>query len=143
MDKIFKFASIMLALAVLTFLVKSGCMGQEFQKPQELPKSNGFDHSIFDALLQKYVQDGKVDYQELAQELDNLDKYLSLLGATTTGDFSRNEKLAFYINAYNAFTLRLILRNFGKIKSIRDIKNPWNTREWNLAGSLVSLSPLK
>jgi hypothetical protein len=54
----------------------------------------------------------QVDYAGMARERDQLDGYLDALGAVAAGRFQRwprNERLAFLINAYNAWTLELVL----------------------------------
>ena len=108
------------------------------------PQNGGsFDHQIYSAILKDNVEQGKVHYGRLAKDR-RLDKYLeSLAGASTTG-LSTAEKLAFYINAYNAFTLRLILDHPG-IGSIRDIPESerWKKIRWVAARRTLSLDMLE
>jgi hypothetical protein len=104
------------------------------------------DHSSFDRLLQTYVSDGGVDYKAWQQEqrdLAELDRYLSVLATTNLDGASRAELLAFYINGYNAATLRLIIRNLDQIESIKDIDSPWDTREWTLSGEVLTLNDIE
>ena len=79
------------------------------------------DHSLYGELLQKYVNKGVVDYRGFKQEEKTLDQYLKVLQATDTKALSRNEQFAFYINAYNAWTIKLILSAYPKVKSIKDL----------------------
>lgn len=77
--------------------------------------SNVIDHSAFDSLLQKYVKDGLVNYKELKENQKLLTGYLDYLGSFESGEFlkfSRNEQMAYWINAYNAITIEGILRNY-------------------------------
>ena len=67
------------------------------------------DHSLYGELLGKYVKNGVVDYRGFKNEEAVLDRYLSILEKTDTKTLSRNEQFAFYINAYNAWTIKLIL----------------------------------
>ncbi|GJQ27687.1 MAG: membrane protein [Phycisphaerae bacterium] len=113
-------------------------------------KSEGiaFDHSQFDALLNKHVSDGGwVDYEGLGHDAKALDSYLASLKSAPFDRLGRDEKLALLINAYNACTLRLILDHFdgGKLKSIKDIpaSKRWNDRRWNLAGNNWSLNQIE
>lgn len=76
-------------------------------------------NSIFSELLQKYVKDGLVDYKNLKND-EEFKSYLSQLSKTDPTEFTRNEKLAFWINAYNAFTLQIVMVNYP-IKSITDL----------------------
>ena len=85
-----------------------------------------FDHSGFNALLQKNVSaEGKVNYKAFKKDRTVLRMYLHALGRKTpTENWSKQEKLAYWINAYNAMTIDLIIRN-QPIGSIKDIENPW------------------
>jgi len=79
--------------------------------------------SIFDSLLQKNVdKTGRVDYQSLKNNETLLDNYLAYIqNNEPTKDWSSNKKKAFWINTYNAYTIKIILNNYP-LKSIRDIK---------------------
>lgn len=101
------------------------------------------DHTPFDQLLRDHVENGQVDYKALALELGQLDAYIETLSAADLAPASRADSLAFYINAYNACTIRLILRHHGQIQSIRDIPKPWKTREWRIAGEILSLDEIE
>ncbi len=94
-----------------------------------------FDHSAFNDLLQKHVDaDGWVDYKALLEDADTLDIYIASLADAPFDDLGRDEKLALLINAYNAFTLRLILDHYP-LKSIKDIPGAqrWDAARWTLA----------
>ena len=86
--------------------------------------------SIFDSLLQKNVdKTGRVDYQSLKNNETLLDNYLAYIqNNEPTKEWSSNKKKAFWINTYNAYTIKIILNNYP-LKSIRDIKidgeNAW------------------
>ncbi|GIW82721.1 MAG: DUF547 domain-containing protein [Gemmatales bacterium] len=75
------------------------------------------DHSSYDALLQRYVDDqGMVAYAQWKQnaaDLKQLDDYLARLGCVDLqSSASKNDRLAFWINAYNALTLKGILKEY-------------------------------
>ena len=95
-------------------------------------------HATWDKLLHKYVKDGRVDYNGFSRDIKVLDGYLEKLEKEDTSGYSPEEKLAFWINAYNAFTVKLILNHYP-IKSIRKISNPWGQRIWKAAGQILSL----
>ena len=74
----------------------------------------------YDALLQRYVVDGGVRYaawKANAPGLAALDRVVSAIGSESPDRLSRNGQLAFYINAYNAWTIRLVLDKYP-IKSV-------------------------
>ncbi|MEM9798680.1 MAG: DUF547 domain-containing protein [Planctomycetota bacterium] len=100
------------------------------QEPAPQPE---FDHSHagLTAVLEAVLKDGLVDYATLRRSPDALDAYLAGLEATTPADharWSRDERFAFWINAYNAYTLQLI-RDRGPVKSIKKLGglfgSPW------------------
>lgn len=85
----------------------------------------GFDHEhrTWTAVLGDYVKDGAVDYRGLAAYgQPALNGYLEALRAASPGEatWTRDERLAFWVNAYNAFAIRLILDHYP-LTSIRSI----------------------
>ncbi len=77
-------------------------------------------HSTFTEILKRNVSDGKVDYKGLLTE-KSFDIYLNQLKNTNPDTIkNKNNKLAFWINAYNAFTLKIILDNYP-LESINDL----------------------
>lgn len=92
--------------------------------------SEGVDHThkSWDILLKKHVANGLVNYRTIQKEEASLNQYLESLSRVTENEynsFSSNQKLAFLINAYNAFTIRLILDHYP-VKSITDIGSPFS-----------------
>lgn len=103
-----------------------------------------FDHARFDSLLRGHVDGaGLVDYAGLARESAALDAYLASLASAPFEERGREEELALLINAYNAFTLRLIL-DHRPVASIKDIPSGkrWDDRRWTLAGGTMSLDQI-
>ena len=84
--------------------------------------------SIFNELLKKNVtKNGIVDYSSLKKEIPKLDSYISYLEKTSPNNsWSENKQKAFWMNAYNAYTIKIILENYP-IKSIMDIKQEGKT----------------
>ncbi len=109
------------------------------------PDGGAFDHSAFDALLKEHVDsDGWVDYSQLKADRDRLNVYIDAVGAANMEVLGRNERLAFLMNAYNAFTLKLIVEHYplDSIKNIPDAER-WDAVRWNLAGQTVSLNQIE
>lgn len=88
------------------------------------------DHSSWSKLLQKHVSDsGTVNYKGFISESTEFNAYLNELSSHhPASNWSREDVLAYWINAYNAFTIKLIVDNYP-IKSIKDIEPifgvPW------------------
>jgi len=86
-------------------------------------------HARWDHVLHQYVRAGAVDYTGLrGAGRAELDAYLGELSSvTTTSSWSREEALAFWIDAYNAWTVKLIVDHPGvtSIKKITTVTSPW------------------
>ena len=108
------------------------------------PKANYVDNSSWNNLLNTYVTiDGKVDYNGFRKDKTQLDTYLQLLSNNVPDDsWSENEKLAFWINAYNAFTVSLIVEHYP-VKSIMDIKNAWDIKFIQLGEQIYTLNEIE
>lgn len=89
--------------------------------PEEAPTVS---HAIWDKLLKSHVnKDGFVDYKGFIRDSTKFNEYLGILSAANpkADNWSRDEQMAFWINAYNAFTVKLIIDNYP-VSSIKDIK---------------------
>jgi len=105
------------------------------------------DHGIYAGLLKQYVKDGRVDYRGFKSDETKLDSYLSVLEKTDSGSLSPDEQFAFYINAYNAWTIRLILTGYPGIESIKDLgslfQSPWKKKICRVDGRLLTLDDIE
>ncbi len=109
------------------------------------PDGPSFDHSTFDAVVRAHVDaDGFVDYEALHGDPSHLDAYLAQLADAPFDALGRDEKLALLINAYNAFTLRLMLDHYP-VASIRDIPAPerWDAVRWRVGPYTWSLNQIE
>ena len=103
-----------------------------------------FNHLKFNELLQKHVSgNGVVNYDSFKKEEYKLNEYLKMLtSAEPKESWSRNKKLAYYINLYNASTVSLILKNYP-VKSIKDIENAWDISFIKIGKKTISLNYLE
>ncbi len=121
---------------------------KEESKPQpeitKAPKTVFFNHSSFNNLLQKHVTvQGNVNYKNLRTDTKALRNYIAALGENMpTNSWTKEAKLAYWINAYNSMTIDLILRNYP-VKSIKDIKDPWKQRLWKLGEKWYNLDEIE
>jgi len=94
--------------------------------------------------LAAFVHEEGVDYDQALRSggKDLLDAYLKELAAAKPEDLVGDKGLALLINAYNVCTLKLILDNYP-LKSIRDLKDPWGRKVWNIAGTKYSLDQIE
>ncbi|KAA1246023.1 DUF547 domain-containing protein [Aquimarina sp. RZ0] len=104
------------------------------------------DHVAWDVLTKKYVSSkGKVNYNGLKSELHTIDAYLLHLQKTPPkNDWSKNEKLAYWFNLYNAATIHLIASSYP-VKSIRDINGgkPWDQKFIKSGNQIYSLNEIE
>ena len=139
------------------FVINTGCTGSTETKQIETANLTSSttteaapefvtDHSAFDAQLKKYVTDkGVVNYSAWKKDEAALDKYLAELGKSAPATTSaKDEALAYWINAYNAFTIKLILKNYP-VKSIQDINSgkPWDLKWIVLGGKTYTLNNIE
>jgi len=102
------------------------------------------DHSLWDELLKKYVNDdGDVDYKGFKNNSEKLNNYITYLSKhVPSNEWSKDEKLAYFINVYNAHTIKLIIDNYPT-KSIKDISNPWSKNRITIGDNMYSLSDIE
>ena len=100
------------------------------------PAFQPVNHAIFDSLLKKHVSpDGAVNYKGFIQDSTQFNAYLTLLqnNHPDKKTWSKAEQMTYWINAYNAFTVKLII-DYYPTKSIKDIKSgiPFINSVWDI-----------
>ncbi|TGD82267.1 DUF547 domain-containing protein [Hymenobacter wooponensis] len=111
------------------------------------------DHSGYDRLLKKYVNEkGLVNYKGLKANQKEFNQYLQLLSKNPpAASWSKQEQMAYWINAYNAYTIRLILDHYP-VQSIKDIGSkikipfvttPWAAKFFTIGGAKMSLDEIE
>jgi Protein of unknown function, DUF547 len=103
-------------------------------------------HDAFDAILKKYVSStGKVNYKSLKENKADLEAYTKALSDNPPADKApKNERFAYWINAYNAFTLKLIVDNYP-LSSITKLDGgkPWDVKRITIGGKKYSLNDIE
>ncbi len=120
-----------LLLAIIFVVVVQNCKIKDY--PSD---SRPVTHELWDSLLREHVSDeGLVNYKEFIQDSIKLNKYLDLLSRNHPNEknWSRDERMAYWINAYNAFTVKLIIDHYPTA-SIKEIKNgiPFVNTVWDV-----------
>ncbi len=120
-------------------------MAEEYE---ERPDGPTIDHSRFQNVLDRFVNEaGGVDYAGLAANPDDLLAYHASLADVPWSELDRDEKLALLLNAYNSFTLELMIDWLDKpgIEGIRDIPSAqrWEAERWNIGGNVWSLDQIE
>lgn len=114
------------------------------------------DHAAWGALLARHVLVAEhgfassVDYAGMQAERAQLGAYLARLSAVTPQEYagwSRAQRLAFLVNAYNAFTVELVLSRYPDLDSIKDLgsplQSPWKKKFFRLLGKTRHLDELE
>ncbi|MEM9324049.1 MAG: DUF547 domain-containing protein [Bacteroidota bacterium] len=124
-----------------------GCSAIDPQKAETSPVS----HEIFDELLARHVdKQGYLDYEGVMTDRAKLRRYLTLITQNPPNDqqWSSSEKLAYWINLYNAFTIELVL-DYYPVASIKDIgssiqvpfvNTPWDIKMIEIDGKKYDLN---
>lgn len=114
-------------------------------------------HARFDKVVKQYLGAGLFDYKGLKAAPSGLEQYLGELAAVRPAEYEawpRPEKMAFWVNAYNAFTIKAILDNYP-IKSnwkaslrypknsIRQIPGVWDSLKFKVMGMEVTLGHIE
>ena len=108
-------------------------------------------HQQWDKLLKKHVNtSGMVDYKGFQKDKTELDAYLKTLSDNAPqASWSDNEQKAYWINAYNAYTVSLILMHYP-VKSIKDIggkiykiNTAWDIQFINIGGKKYDLNNIE
>jgi len=94
--------------------------------------------------LASFVHEEGIDYEQALRSggKELLEAYLKELASAAPGDLAGDKGKALLINVYNACTLKLILDNYP-LKSIRDLKDPWGRKVWDIAGTKYSLDQIE
>lgn len=106
--------------------------------------AQSMNHAKWNVLLQKNVsKNGNVNYKAFQKDGKQLQAYLTELSINVpTKSWSKNATLAYWINAYNAYTVQLILDNYPT-KSIKDINDPWGKKFITLGNKKYSLEEIE
>ncbi len=137
-------------LTVLTWVKK--VKGEEVDwKALAQEETKPMNHELWDTLTQRYVdRSGVVNYQGFVEDQATLRSYLELLSNNPPGsNWSEAKQLAYWINAYNAFTIQLILDHLPltSIKDISDglpmINSPWDLKFFTIGGLDFDLNTIE
>ncbi|HMN88561.1 MAG TPA: DUF547 domain-containing protein [Saprospiraceae bacterium] len=117
--------------SIILLLSSSACKVKDY-----MSDARPISHAQWDSLLRQHVQpDGRVDYEGFIRDSVRFNQYLALLSRhhPNRRHWSREEQMAYWINAYNAFTVKLIVDNYPTA-SIKDIKSgiPFINTVWDI-----------
>lgn len=140
------FQAIVIIVATLIFSI-TGC-GIHISGKNPVEKNE-----LWTSLVKKHVgADGLVDYKGFIADKVKLQEYLDILSANPPDKkWTDNEKIAYWLNAYNAFTIKLIVDHYP-VKSIKDlgakhqiifINTPWDKKFFEIGGKTMTLNRIE
>ncbi len=124
-------------------------------------KSDNFDHSYstYNSLLNEYVENASVNYEGFIDSRAEFETFLRTIGSVNENDYeswTQEQKLTFWINAYNAFTIKAIIdhypikRSFSLVgifyapsNSILQIKGVWTKLQFRALDRMVTLDEIE
>jgi uncharacterized protein DUF547 len=134
-------------------LMASFVAGAALRARQQSPSTVEPLHRPFDQILDAYVRDGLVYYRALQSDRSRLDRYVASLNvaAATYEGWSREQQMAFWVNAYNAFVLRAVIDQYpirGKspqypANSVRQIPGAFERTKHAAAGRTLTLDEIE
>src|SRR5262249_19850740 len=111
----------------------------------------GQDRKTLDLILDTYVRDGFVYYRALKIERRQLDSYVAQLATVAPDKLPRDERLAFWLNAYNALVLRTVIDHYPiqarsreyPAKSVRQVPGAFERLTHRVGGSTLTLDQIE
>lgn len=148
-----KFILYILIIAWASVMISCGSLLNLMTEGVDVKSSNSepIDHTIWTELLQKHVKGGKLSYRGIISDSVKFNSYLDDIKSSLPNDkkWTYEEQLAYWINAYNALTVELILQNYP-VKSIKDIKggvpfinSVWDIKFINIEGQEFDLNNIE
>jgi hypothetical protein len=132
------------------FAILTLAVGAMTLAPSSSSAQATFDHAAFDALLHAHVRNGMVDYDAFATAPE-FAAYLSRLAAFDPAQLSQSDQVAFWIDAYNAYTIQLVNAHHER-ESIRNINKsfgfvrgygPWKEKIAVVGGKSYGLDDIE
>ena len=147
---------LLITTSLLAFITFSNSANAQPPFQTKVNNSMEFNHQLWDNLVKQHVvpinngHSSQVDYQGMLNDRKSLKQYLSQLSGISQSAFNhwdKNEQLAFLLNAYNAWTVELILTKYPKLDSIKDLgsffNSPWKKQFIPLFSKTRSLDDIE
>ena len=115
------------------------------------PLADAVRRKALDQLLDLYVRNGDVYYRALKAERGKLDGFLNMVATAQVGKMSRDEQIAFWLNAYDALVLRTVIDHYPiqghssdyPAKSIRQIPGAFERLQHRVGGRTLTLDQIE
>ena len=135
----------LILLSILSVLFQYHYRVEADSRENTQTPNTAFSHALFNQVLQKHVEDGRVNYAKLKADSETFEKYLDQLASAEPSKMSYNAQMAFWINAYNALVIKGVIDHYP-IKSVKKVKlfNGFFSRlKFQVAGETYSLDNIE
>lgn len=142
-------------VCIVSFLPATAC-AESGDPPTTTAPADGFSYGAYARVLTQYVDErGAVDYTSLSEQRDDLDAFVRDVANLAEDDYAQwdvDEQLAFWINAYNALTLQVIVDHYPidertdkrlPANSIRQIPGVWDKLKFTVMGRSLTLNDIE
>ena len=149
------FLSIVLNLLLIITTSSTSAMAETSSKYWGVDNPNStltINHNVWQSLLNEYVvsipEGNRFRYHHVNQsDMDKLNEYIQTLSSLDPRTYSKKEQKAYWINLYNALTIRLVLEDYP-VKSITAIgpwyhSGPWDTEIVEITGRKLTLNDIE
>jgi hypothetical protein len=133
-------STLRITTVLIVFLCAIGCGGNSETTVTLEPFD--FSYPYYSRVLSIGVQGNRVDYQRLKTGRADLDSTIDRIASADLSNTGQNERMAFYINAYNAITLRSVIDNYP-VESMQEIDGVWDKKTWLVAGDQLTLNEIE
>ncbi len=114
-------------------------------KTDDVESFNIHEYKKLNVFLSKYVTgSGHVNYANIKSNKSELNAIIAEFEATTPeNSWTKNQKLAFWINAYNIFTIKLVVDNYPTTSITKITAKPWDKKFVKIGGTTYSLGGIE
>ncbi len=103
----------------------------------------GIEHESWHRVLERHGRGGGLDYAGLAADRGDLDRFLADLAGARPAAWPAGERLAFWINAYNAVVAHFVLERYPGLESVRDVDGFFDELTHPVAGERLTLDEIE
>lgn len=131
----------LLTVCALTFRLEASVAQTQPAQPVIPPSIP--DDAPWERVLERFQLDGGLDYTALKASPEDLDLYLGSFAEARPSEASREERIAFWSNVYNAVTAKFVIDRYPDIASVRDVDGFFKSLRFPVAGEELTLDEIE
>jgi hypothetical protein len=106
-------------------------------------QGGGGPTAAWDRVLERYAIDGGIDYGGLREDRRDLEAFLLHVARTAPSSLPEDERLAFLVNAYNAYVVKAVLDRFPGIRSVKNVDGFFDEQTFRVGGEYRTLDDIE